>query len=94
MTVGRFTVVAAGHAQHYRSARGFDPFTVRFYGKHLDEFEAIAAAVQQAASHPRTDTAEPGLAAELASLAGLHQSGALTDAEFAAAKAQLLGQSA
>jgi membrane protease subunit (stomatin/prohibitin family) len=49
---------------------------------------------QQAAAAPAPDAAPaaaPDAAAELERLAALHQSGALTDEEFAAAKAKVLG---
>lgn len=53
---------------------------------------ATPAAPQAAAPAAETPAATPkDLVAELSTLATLHQSGALTDEEFAAAKAQLLG---
>jgi hypothetical protein len=43
------------------------------------------------AARPAAQPAKPSTASELERLAGLHASGALTDAEFAAAKAKSLG---
>ena len=51
---------------------------------------ADQAAAQQAA-YAQPAPAAPRLDEELRKIADLHQSGILTDAEFAAAKAQLLG---
>lgn len=52
--------------------------------------QTAAAANAQNAQAPAIP-AQPSLTDQLASLAQLHQSGALTDQEFAAAKAQILG---
>jgi len=54
-----------------------------------DQAAAQAAAAQAAAQQPATG---PRLDEQLREIADLHQSGVLTDAEFAAAKTQLLGK--
>jgi hypothetical protein len=61
--------------------------------KHAPAFNELRAAVEAAiVEHhaPRQVAAVSG-AAELAQLAALHASGAVTDEEFAAAKAKALG---
>lgn len=55
-----------------------------------DQAQAAYAAPQAPAPAPAAAPADD-TTAELERLAGLHQSGALTDDEFAAAKAKLLG---
>lgn len=75
-----------------------DPFAVQFNDRHKAEVEAIAQAVRDAQAGLRAPvvTARPqpgaaGLAEQIGQLAALHQQGVLTEAEFAAAKARLLG---
>lgn len=57
------------------------------------EYEAAKAEMAAQASPPAAASAvtDSDLFAELNTLAALHQSGALSDAEFAAAKAKLIG---
>jgi hypothetical protein len=95
---GRFTLVAAGGSVQVHSRQ--DPMTVTFTYPHRKEFEALAAAVRRALAQPQIVVqpvvAAPtppagGLDAQLANLAALHASGALTQEEFTAAKARLLG---
>ena len=50
-----------------------------------------AAAYQEAAPPPAAAPAQPDMTTELTQLAQLHAQGILTDEEFAAKKAQLLG---
>ncbi|MFI2704009.1 SHOCT domain-containing protein [Cellulosimicrobium composti] len=52
---------------------------------------AQQAAAQQAAAAPAAPAAQEDLLGQLERLGQLHASGVLTDAEFAAAKAKLLG---
>lgn len=62
--------------------------------KHAAAFDELRAAVEAAIvqQHGHRQAAAPAsAAAEVAQLAALHASGALTDEEFAAAKAKLLG---
>lgn len=57
-----------------------------------DEYNEQASAAYAAAAAPQPAPAAPaGSTGELERLARLHESGALTDAEFGAAKSQLLG---
>jgi hypothetical protein len=57
-----------------------------------DEYNEPASAAYAAAAAPQPAPAAPaGSTGELERLARLHESGALTDAEFGAAKSQLLG---
>lgn len=96
---GRFTLVVVGGAVQQRRGQGSaaartDPLTVPFTYSHRSEFEALAAAVRAALAefYPATGGPVPGgLAEHLALLAGLHAQGQLTDKEFRAAKARLLG---
>jgi hypothetical protein len=68
-----------------------DPLCVQFRSKHRAEFRAIRDAVDQArAGQAAPVTNGNDLASELAKLAQLHAAGALSDQEFAAAKARLL----
>lgn len=76
-----------------------DPFVVQFNGKHKAEAEAIAQAVRDAQAGLRAPVvpAQPqpataGLGEQIQQLAQLHAQGALSDAEFAAARARLLAQ--
>jgi hypothetical protein len=57
-----------------------------------DEYNEQASVAYAAAAAPQPAPAAPaGSTGELERLARLHESGALTDAEFGAAKSQLLG---
>jgi hypothetical protein len=76
--VGTASVVA-GSVQHHQQQK---------YAAQDAEAQAAAApAYQEAPAAP----AEPDLNAELTQLAQLHQQGILTDEEFSAKKAQILG---
>lgn len=97
-----FRVLVAGEAAPRGRRPGMlelakDPFVVQFNAKHRGEAEALAQKVRDAQAALRQPTAgiqpvTPGLAGQLQQLAVLHGQGALSDAEFAAAKARLLGQ--
>jgi len=103
---GRFTLVMAGGVQRGSrgsarlSSAGDDPLTVIFSKSRLPQFQALADAITRALAgapaQPQAVAAPaaPDLAGQLAQLAALRDSGALSDAEFAAAKARLLGQAA
>lgn len=62
----------------------------RSAGRRADEM-AAPPAEQQYAQQPTSGAPEPSAADQLSQLSALHQQGALSDDEFAAAKAQLLG---
>ena len=83
-----------------------DRFVVVFGKKMLPQFEALANQIRQAQAGLHRPAAPvqpqaqapaqqpvvaPGIGDQLTKLAALHQSGALSPEEFAAAKAQLLG---
>lgn len=94
---GRFTLVTGGGVQRRRD-QGFgsarrDPLTVQFGAKHKAEFEALADAVRAAIAAPAAAaaTGSTSLADQLAQLGRLRADGVLSDEEFAAAKARLLG---
>lgn len=101
-----FRVLVAGEAAPRGRRPGMleltkDPFVVQFNGKHKAEAEALAVAVRDAqaglrqpAPAPQPVAAVPGLAEQIQQLAALHAQGALSDAEFQAAKARLIGQPA
>jgi hypothetical protein len=103
---GRFTLVMAGGVQRGSrsstrlSSAGDDPLTVIFGKSRLSQFQALADAITRALAggpaQPQAVAAPAaaGLADQLAQLAALRDSGALSDAEFAAAKARLLGEPA
>jgi Short C-terminal domain len=58
-----------------------------------DQYAATQQQQQMAPPEPASSAAGPGPSAadQLSQISALHQQGALTDAEFAAAKAQILG---
>ena len=61
-------------------------------GRALDDLEQQQAPAAPAAPDPEASAgATPSMTDQLSQLATLHQQGALTDDEFAAAKARLLG---
>lgn len=101
--MGRFQVVLAGGLQHRRNqtftSATFDPLTVTFNKKWLGHFNVLAKRIRdaQAALVVPAPAAAPvapvqGLGDQLAQLGALHAQGTLSDVEFAAAKARLLGQ--
>jgi hypothetical protein len=61
----------------------------RWAGQDQEAYEQQMA--QQQAYQPQQASAEPDAGAELQNLANLHAQGVLTDEEFAAAKAKILG---
>lgn len=71
------------------SGPGFQ-WPVKAMGMSFDTARAFAAQVNSA-SQPEPAASGPDVAGQLAKLAELHQAGALTDDEFAAAKQRLLG---
>jgi Short C-terminal domain len=100
--MGRFQVVLAGGLQHRRNqtfaSATFDPLTVTFNKKWLRHFDVLAKRIRDA----QAALVVPALAAvpvapvqslgdQLSQLAALHAQGVLSEAEFAAAKARLLG---
>ncbi len=68
-----------------------DENSVIFTRKQQPEFEALRDALEHAMAHPPVAQLHD-LSAQLAQLAQLHQAGALSEAEFAAAKARALGR--
>lgn len=105
--LGVFRVLVAGEVGPRRTGRGGmveatrDPFAVQFPKSGLPKVEAISAAVREAQAALRqtrpvssaTAVAPTGsqLGDQLAQLGQLHGAGVLSDAEFATAKARLLG---
>lgn len=101
--LGRWRVLVAGEAAP-RGSQGAlkdaaDPFVVLFGKSYLRYFETMTRTVNEALAglqrgEPVTQPAPAvaGLGDQLAQLATLHAQGALSDTEFAAAKARLLGQ--
>ncbi|MGZ6969977.1 MAG: SHOCT domain-containing protein [Acidimicrobiia bacterium] len=79
--VGTASAVAGG-VQHHQQQK---------YAAQDAEAQQEAMAQQQAAAPVQAAPAEGDLSSELTQLAQLHQQGILTDEEFAAKKAQLLG---
>lgn len=100
---GQFTLIAAGTTAVGVGAAssGHDPMTVLFQRRSHQAFLDLADAIEAALAERsygrppqgvRAQDAEPpSLAGELAHLAHLHAQGMLSDGEFAAAKARLLG---
>jgi len=78
------------------SSASQDENSVVFTKAQMPDFDKLRSAIEQAISQrnrgggPAVASA-PSAADQLAQLAQLHQSGALSDTEFAAAKARLLG---
>jgi Short C-terminal domain/Domain of unknown function (DUF4429) len=97
---GLFTLVVSGGVQRgdAKKSRKTDPLSVKVGSNHRDAFTAMRDAILQILAErdaPRGAVQQPapaGIGDQLTQLAALHASGALTDAEFAAAKQQLLGQ--
>lgn len=101
--LGRWRVLVAGESAPRRNQTAMDaasdPFVVLFNKKLLGNFETMTRTVNEALAGLRhgpavQPAAAPGLATQLAHLGELHASGILSAAEFAAAKARLLGQEA
>lgn len=68
-----------------------DENSVVFTRKQQPAFEALRAALEQAIAGQHTPAPAASVADELGKLAELHRQGILSDAEFAAQKARLLG---
>ena len=98
MTSGRFTVLAAGAVNRAAGSRAHrdDLMTVLFSGRRRDEFGRMRDEVLRAIaarSQPQIPQ-QPGggdIAGQLRQLADLHAAGALSEAEYAAAKQRLIG---
>jgi Short C-terminal domain len=63
----------------------------KFADKDQEAYEQQQAEQPQDADQPQQASAEPDTTADLQNLANLHAQGVLTDEEFAAAKAKILG---
>ena len=97
ITNGQFTVIAPGTQQSRRGARNHtqNPLSVLVTPKHMEEFRQLRAAVEQAiadraAPQPVGQTG-PSIPEQIAHLAHLRDQGVLSEDEFAAAKARLIG---
>ena len=98
--LGSFRVLVAGETAP-RGRQGMletarDPFAVGIGKNALADAERIAGVVRKAIADLQTPTAAttaaaPGLAEQLAQLGALRSQGVLSEAEFTAAKARLLG---
>jgi hypothetical protein len=84
--VGTATVVS-GSVQHRQQQRYAAQDQEKYEQQQYAQQQAAAAAAPQYAAAP----SEPDVADELTKLAQLHTQGILTDEEFAAKKAQILG---
>ena len=103
VVAGTATAVSAGmvrHANKKEMARQQDEYNEQqMMQQQIDQAAAAAVAAQQAAapaapapaSAPATAAAEDPMITKLKELAQLNQAGVLSDEEFAAAKARLLG---
>lgn len=98
VVAGTATAVSGG-VQRRQQARADQQYEAQQYEAQqqqaqMDAAAAQAVAAQQAAAPPAAPAAPAGgvdVVAELQKLAGLREQGILTDDEFAAAKAKLLG---
>jgi len=84
-TVGRTAAIVgtAGAVSHHQQQK--------YAAKDQAQYEQQMAAQAAAAPPPAAAPAQPDMNAELTQLAQLHEQGILTDEEFAAKKAQILG---
>jgi len=83
LALGTITIFSAGNKAEIKNVNKAD-------GKEMvDAVRGMIASPQPGTAHPTTPGVDVG--GQLSNLAGLHAAGALTDAEFAAAKARLLG---
>jgi hypothetical protein len=82
----------AGAVHHYQNKKYADD-AAEDQTQYQDAYEqgAADAQAQQAAAPPPAPAPEEDLTAKLQELAQLHDSGALSDEEFASAKQKLLG---
>ena len=94
----KFTLVVPGTVQ--RGSKKGDPLTVEVGRNHADGFKKLADEILRKVRRPPLVTVQqqtppgpvaPDLAGQLAQLGELRARGVLSDAEFAAAKARLLG---
>ena len=88
----RFTIPGAPSLRGGLQDATKDEYAVVFTRKHQPEFDAVRATVEQVIGTP-APTAAPaaGLGDRLTQLAALHAQGALSDAEYQAAKAHAIG---
>lgn len=99
-----FTLVVSGGVQRgdAKANRKGDPLSVEGTTKSREGFQAMRDRILEAVAErdralrapampSQPQPAAAGLAEQIAQLAALHAQGALSDAEFAAAKARLLG---
>lgn len=95
LTAGRFQILAAGAVQRgagLRASRS-DPLTIMFQRGATPAFTELRDVLEAAIadrSRPSPGPAPAGVADQLAQLVQLHDTGALSDEEFAAAKARAL----
>ena len=93
----RFTVPGSPELRGGMRNAGSDENAVLFTKKHQAEFEAVRQTIESYIGHRanmgmgQPTQAGPDLAAQLAQLDQLHQTGALSAQEYAAAKARLIG---
>lgn len=91
----RFTMPGAPEARGGMRNSASDENAVVFTRKHTAEFERVRDAVEQfiagQSAPPVASPANGGLAGQLGKLAELHTAGALSDTEYEAAKARILG---
>ncbi len=80
--VGTASAVS-GRVQHHQQEK--------YAAQDQAQYDEQVAAQQAAAPPPAAAPAEPDMNAELTQLAQLHAQGILTDEEFSAKKAQILG---
>ena len=97
-TAGRFTVIAAGAVNRRAGwvAHRDDTLTVLFQWRHREEFGRMRDEVLRAiaARNQPQVPQQPGgvdMVGQLRQLADLHAAGALSEAEYAAAKQRLIG---
>jgi hypothetical protein len=99
VVAGTATAVS-GNVQRRQAQREQDKYDQQAYEQQQQQLQmqqmAQQAAAQQAAAQPAAPAAAPAgggddMMAQLQQLATLHTQGVLTDQEFAAAKAKLLG---
>lgn len=94
VVAGTATAVS-GSVQRHQQEKAQGQYEQQQYEAQQQQAQMDAAAqqavAQQQAAAPAAPAAGVDIVAELQKLAGLHQQGILSDEEFAAAKAKLLG---
>jgi hypothetical protein len=93
VVAGTATAVS-GSVQRHQQEKAQGQYEQQQYEAQQQQAQMNAAAQQAVAQQPAAPPAAAGgvdIVAELQKLAGLHQQGILSDDEFAAAKAKLLG---